>query len=396
MSSIQPSYSELINHWNLDQSITFLNHGSFGAAPKEVLEQQHQFRMQLENQPLRFFMRELPDLHVTTLQKLGTFLKCNQQDLVFVKNATEGVNTVLSSIPWKKNDRVLITNHGYQACKNALLINAQRYGFEVDEVQVPYPYVSEDEIINAVLNGVKPNTRLVMIDHISSPTALFFPVEKIAAALKGTQTELLVDGAHAPGMIPIHPSETGAQYYTGNCHKWLCAPKGAAFLWVDPSCQDFMFPLNISMINVRTQGFQDRFYWGGTQDVSPYLAIPKAIEVLPEITGLYWSQMMDQNRSMAREVTQMISDLLDQPVPSPLETVTNMCAIPIPKLTKSVLPGTFDPLQDTLYHDYKIEIPVINFGIQNQRFIRFSCFVYNQKSQYDYLAEVLEKELKIS
>ena len=156
MSSIQPSYSELINHWNLDQSITFLNHGSFGAAPKEVLEQQHQFRMQLENQPLRFFMRELPDLHVTTLQKLGTFLKCNQQDLVFVKNATEGVNTVLSSIPWKKNDRVLITNHGYQACKNALLINAQRYGFEVDEVQVPYPYVSEDEIINAVLNGVKP------------------------------------------------------------------------------------------------------------------------------------------------------------------------------------------------------------------------------------------------
>ncbi|HPS71717.1 MAG TPA: aminotransferase class V-fold PLP-dependent enzyme [Bacteroidales bacterium] len=394
MASLQPFYSDLVNHWNLDQSITFLNHGSFGAAPIEVLEQQHQFRMQLENQPLRFFMRELPELHVNTLQQLGIFLSCNPEDLVFVKNATEGVNTVLSSIPWKKNDRVLITNHGYQACKNALLINAQRYGFEVDEVQVPYPYESEDEIVNAVLDGVSKHTRLVMIDHISSPTALYFPIEKIAAALKGTQTELLVDGAHAPGMIPIHPSETGAQYYTGNCHKWLCAPKGAAFLWVDPRCQEYMYPLNISMINVRTQGFQDRFYWGGTQDVSPYLSIPKAIETLPKITQISWSEIMEKNRALSRKVTLLFSKTLEQPIPSPLDRITNMCAIPIPKLTSPLLPGTFDPLQEKLYHEFKIEIPVINFGVHNQRFIRFSCFVYNHISQYEYLAEVLKNELK--
>jgi len=394
MTPSLPPYSELVKYWNLDQTMVFLNHGSFGATPIPVLEQQQQYRLQLENQPLRFYMRELPELHEKTLQQLGLFLHCNPQDIVFVKNATEGVNTVLSSIPWQKNDRVLITNHGYQACKNALLINAQRYGFQVDEVQVPYPYQSEYELITSILDGITKNTRLVMIDHISSPTALYFPIEKIAEALKGSRIELLVDGAHAPGMIPIHPSETGAQYYTGNCHKWLCAPKGAAFLWIDPKCQEHLFPLNISMINVKTQGFQDRFYWGGTQDVTPYLCIPKAIEVIPEITGNTWEKIMERNLSLSLKVTKMLSEILDQPLPVPPKRITNMCAIPMPLLAQQLQPGTFDPLQETLYHKYKIEIPVINFGIQNQRFIRFSCYVYNRFEQYIYLAEILEKKLK--
>ncbi|MBP1673442.1 MAG: aminotransferase class [Bacteroidetes bacterium] len=393
MKTMFPFYSEHIKHWNIDQSILFLNHGSFGATPIKVLEQQQQFQLQLERQPLRFFMRELPDLHQKTLQHLGAFLQCNPQDLVYVRNATEGVNTVLSSIPWQKNDRVLITNHIYQACKNALFIYAQRYGFEIDEVEVSYPYQNEDEIVQCVLKGITKNTRLLLIDHISSPTALHFPIEKIASNLKGSRVELLVDGAHAPGMIPIQPSETGAQYYTGNCHKWLCAPKGAAFLWVEPKCQEYINPLNISMINVKTQSFQDRFYWGGTQDLSSFLSIPKAIESIPEIFGKSWEEVMERNYMMSRKVSQLLSSKLQQLVPIPEGSIINMCSLPLPKLGRALQPGEFDPLQEKLYYEYKIEIPVINWGRENQRFIRYSCFVYNSLEQYEYLGEVLEREL---
>jgi isopenicillin-N epimerase len=393
MKTTFPFYSEHIKHWNIDQSILFLNHGSFGATPKKVLEQQQHFQLQLERQPLRFFMRELPELHRETLQKLSSFLQCDSQDLVYVKNATEGVNTVLSSIPWQKNDRVLITNHIYQACKNALFVYSQRYGFEIDEVEVSYPYQNEDEILQCVLKGITKNTRLLLIDHISSPTALHFPIEKIARNLKGSRVELLVDGAHAPGMIPIHPSETGAQYYTGNCHKWLCAPKGAAFLWVDPNCQEKIDPLNISKINVKSQNFQDRFYWGGTQDLSSFLSIPKAIESIPEICGKSWEEVMERNFMMSRKVSQLLSSKLQQLVPIPEGSIINMCSIPLPKLERVLQPSEFDPLQEKLYYEYKIEIPIINFGKDRDRFIRYSCFLYNSMEQYEYLGEVLEREI---
>lgn len=392
MKTTFPFYSQYVKHWNLDPSILFLNHGSFGATPIKVLEQQQHFQKQLESQPLRFFMRELPELHRETLQKLGSFLQCDPQDLVYVKNATEGVNTVLSSIPWQKNDRVLITNHIYQACKNALLVYAQRYGFEIDEVEVSYPCQNEDEILQSVLSGITKRTRLILIDHISSPTALQFPIEKIARSIEGSRVELLVDGAHAPGMIPIHPSETGAQYYTGNCHKWLCAPKGAAFLWVEPKCQEYINPLNISMINVKTQSFQDRFYWGGTQDISSFLSISKAIDCIPEIFGGSWEAIMEHNYQMSRKVAQMLSEMLGQPIPIGEEMKINMCSIPIPKLGRALQPGEFDPIQEKLYSEYKIEIPIINWGRTNQRFIRYSCFLYNSLEQYEYLGGVLERE----
>lgn len=392
MATALPPYSDLISHWNLDTSMVFLNHGSFGAAPKEVLEYQSLLRLQLESQPLRFFMRELPELHLHARNELAQFLSCEAEDLVFVRNATEGVNTVLSSISWQKGDRVLITNHGYQACKNSVLVNAQRFGFEVDEIEVPYPYQEDDQIVNAVIHGVKPETRLVLIDHISSPTALYFPIERIAVALRGTNAELLVDGAHAPGMIPLDVTQTGAQYYTGNCHKWLCAPKGAAFLWVHKEYQSNMNPLNISKINVKGDSFQDRFYWGGTQDVTPFLTIPKAIETIPQITGKSFSEHMETNIHMSREVVKMLCQVVKQPIPVPENRITNMCSIPLPPLKTPLSPGTFDPLQEQLYHDYRIEIPIINFG-PHQRFIRPSCFIYNTMEQYQYLASTLTKLL---
>ena len=394
MATTFPPYADTISHWNLDTSMIFLNHGSFGAAPKELLSYQSQLRTQMESQPLRFFMRELPELHLNAKTHLAHFLSCDADDLVFVRNATEGVNTVLSSIPWQKGDRVLITNHGYQACKNSVLVNAQRYGFEVDEIEVPYPYQEDDQIVNAVIHGVKPETRLVLIDHISSPTALYFPIERIAVALRGTNAELLVDGAHAPGMIPLDVTQTGAQYYTGNCHKWLCAPKGAAFLWIHKEYQSQMNPLNISKINVKGNTFQDRFYWGGTQDVTPFLSIPKAIETLPNITGKNISELMETNISMSREVVKMLCQMLEQPIPVPENRITNMCSIPLPPLKMPLSPGAFDPLQEQLYHDYHIEIPIINFG-PNQRFIRPSCFIYNTFEQYNYLATSLTKILNI-
>lgn len=226
--------------------MTFLNHGSFGACPKQVLEFQQRLRLQLEQEPLRFFGREWEPLLDDARSKLAAFMGADVQDLVFIPNATTGVNSVLRSLTFSPEDEILTTNHEYNACRNALDFVTSRTGAEVVVAKIPFPIDSPRQVVAAVIEQVSPKTRLALLDHVTSQTGLIFPIQKLVKELQQRGVDTLVDGAHAPGMISLNLQEIGATYYTGNCHKWLCAPKGAAFLYVRRDKQSEIRPLTIS------------------------------------------------------------------------------------------------------------------------------------------------------
>jgi len=237
---------ELAALWPLDRDVVFLNHGSFGACPSAVLRQQAALRDELEAEPVRFLSREIDDRLAAARKALAAFVGADPDDLAFVVNATSGVNAVLRSRVFAANDELLVTDHAYNACRNTLNFVAERSGARVVVVTIPFPVGSPGEVVDAVLARVTPRTRLALLDHVTSPTGLILPVERLSAALRGRGVDVLIDGAHAPGMLPVNLSALGATYYSGNCHKWLCAPKGSAFLWTRRDRQLDVRPLTIS------------------------------------------------------------------------------------------------------------------------------------------------------
>ena len=232
--------------WSLAPDVLHLNHGSFGACPSQILEQQTLLRQQMESNTLRFFEQELPELLETARKALGLFLGAPAQDLVFLDNATTGISTVLSNLDLIAGDRILVTDHGYNACSNAARYFTKRASAEIDLINLPFPGSDANEFIERILGACTSRTRLLLIDHITSPTALIMPLEEIVPAVQQRGIQVLVDGAHAPGMLPLRLTDLGADYYTGNCHKWMCAPKGTAFLYVKPENQSNFHPLTIS------------------------------------------------------------------------------------------------------------------------------------------------------
>jgi len=315
--------------WCLDPSIAYLNHGSYGACPRAVLERQRSLQLEMEREPVDFLSRELPGRLQSARSALARFVGAETADLVFVPNATTAVNAVLRSLEFAPGDEVLATSHTYAACRNALDHVASRTGARVVTAPLPFPVRSDDELIAAVMACVSPRTRLALLDHVTSPTALVLPIARLVRELRALDIETLVDGAHAPGMVPLALGELGAAYYTGNAHKWLCAPKGAAFLHVRSDRQRELHPTVIS--HGYGAGLQAEFDWIGTFDPSAWLCVPAAIDYLGTLLPGGWPKLMAINRGLALEARADLCESLGIDPPCPESMIGSMASVVLPR-----------------------------------------------------------------
>ncbi|HEY9903397.1 MAG TPA: aminotransferase class V-fold PLP-dependent enzyme [Candidatus Sericytochromatia bacterium] len=398
--------SNWAKYWSLDPTIAFLNHGSYGACPLPVLEAQQKLRSQLEQQPLRFFMREYEALLDAARSQLAVFVGADADELVFVPNATTGVNAVLRSaysstqersLSFNPGDELLTTNHEYNACRNALDFVASRTGAKVVVATIPFPLKSPTQVIEAVMEQVTPRTRLALLDHVTSKTALIFPIQELVSQLAAQGVDTLVDGAHAPGMVSLNLHEIGATYYTGNCHKWLCAPKGAGFLYVQRDKQSGIRPLTIShgANSYRTDKsrFHLEFDWTGTSDPTAYLCVAEAIQFLNSLLPGAWFELMEKNREKAIAARQLLCDALGVSPPCPAQMLGSMAVVPLPDKLSLYEQGEptreWPRLQDILFDRFKIEVPVIPWSEPFKQMVRVSAQLYNTPEQYEYLSRAL-------
>ena len=386
--------------WLLDPKVVYLNHGSFGSCPRPVLEFQRRMRNRLERQPVQFFVRDLEPLLDQARGALAKFLRAEADDLVFVPNATAGVNTVLRSLRFKRGDELLVTNHEYNACRNALDFVAARSRARVVVADVPFPLDGPKQVIDSVMSRVSRRTRLALVDHVTSQTGLVLPLRELVRGLTRRGVDILVDGAHAPGMVPLDLGSLGATYYTGNCHKWICAPKGAGFLHVQRERQKIVRPLSIShgANSARTDRsrFLIEFGWAGTLDPSPLLSVPEALRTAGSLLPGGWPAIMERNRRLALAARRVICRALKIDLPCPEDMIGALAAIPLPdarddRPAKS--PLYRDPIQDRLLARFGVEVPVIPWPAPPKRLLRISAQLYNCLPQYRLLAAALN-ELK--
>jgi isopenicillin-N epimerase len=382
------------NLWNLDPTIIFLNHGAFGACPADVLRRQTELRRQMEAEPVRFFMREMPPLLDSARRSLARWIGGRPEDVVFVRNATEGVNAVLRSLRFQPGDELLVTDHGYNACTNVARYVARRDGAVLTIAEVPTPIQSAEEVVQAVTARVTPRTRLALLDHVTSPTAVVFPIEELVRQLSQRGVDTLVDGAHAPGMVPLDVESIGATYYTGNLHKWACAPKGAAFLHVRADRQEDLQPAVISHgFNQSRPGyspFQDAFDWIGTDDPTPWLCVPAAIEFLEGLVEGGLVRLMRGNRHLALAAREILCRRLElQPV-CPEDMIGSIAAVRLPDDNgPAPEPNGSHRLNRELLDRFGIEVPVYSWPAPPHLMLRISAQYYNRPAQYERLADAL-------
>jgi isopenicillin-N epimerase len=373
----------------LRDDITFLNNGSFGAPPKVVMMAQNYWRERMESQPVLFFTRDLPVFMRGAATMLANFLNAQPENMAFVDNATSGVNTVIRSLmpKLKAGDEIVTTTHVYGAVRNTLHYAAHCTGAIVREVEIPFPLESPYQIIRALNTVLSSKTVLMVMDHLTSPTGLIFPAEEILRICRNKNIPVLIDGAHVPGMLPLNLKELQPDWYTGNCHKWLFAPKGCAFLWTHPDRAKDIHPLAVS--HGYGLGYAQEFDWTGTKDYSPYLSVGTAIEFFqagdPETLNRYQHKLAIEARSIMCEAwkTQapapdyMIGALASAAIPRHLM----LDNIPIDKIAMA--------LHDILWDEYQIEVPVIAFA--ENVWIRIAAHIYNNSEQYEFLAETVAR-----
>jgi len=379
----------LASLWCLDPSVTYLNHGSFGACPSAVLEAQTSIRMEMEREPVDFMVRMLPSRLDAAREALAAFLGVAPMDLVFVPNATAGVNAVLRSLFFGPGDELLLTNHTYAACRKTVDYVAGRTGARVVVAQLPFPCRNDEEIVSSVMKCVSPRTRLALLDHVTSPTALILPIARLVNALRDRGVDTLVDGAHAPGMVPLSLSELDAAYYTGNAHKWLCAPKGAAFLHVRRDLQAQLHPNVVS--HGYCAGFHAEFDWPGTFDPTPWLCIPEALRFIGGLLPAGWPQVMTVNRDLTLKARVLMLESSGVDTPCPETMIGSMASIPLPPAAVGAPAHRLDCQGlhawfrergvETWLHPHPLPL------------LRISAQLYNDEDQFKRLAALLAEAL---
>lgn len=378
----------------------FLNHGSYGAATARVLGVQHAWRDRMDAEPVRFFTKELPKGLAYARRSLAEFLGCDTDGLVFQPNATIGVATALASVDLGEGDEVVVNRHEYASCLNEIERESRRRGFAVRVAEIPFPIRSSDEAYEAVMAAVSGRTRLVLLSWVTSATALVLPVERLVAELRRRGVISLVDAAHAPGQVEMNIAALGADYVTGNLHKWVCAPKGSGFLWIAPEHRERVEPLALSSRAAWVPEGGNRlhhvFDYVGTNDYTPWLAIPEALNELGSMLPGGWGELRERNRSMCLEARDIVCGAIGAEPPAPDDMIAHIASITLPPLKGEPPPDWGDPLWLELQERHAIQVPVWTSSALGVRALRLSAQLYNTPEQFEYLARVLPGALAAS
>lgn len=375
--------------WNLKKDVYYLNHGSFGATPIEVTEEEFKIVSELESSPVHFFIDDFYDRLRAVAGRLGNFVGTDGVNIGFVDNATTGVNTVLNSLYpiLKPGDEILTTNHGYPAVLNALRHFSKVSGAKLNIADIPFPIDSKKTIIDIFEKSITAQTRLAVFDHITSPTAIIYPVKELIDLCKSKGIMTLVDGAHTPGMISLNIDNIKPDWFTGNCHKWLFAPKGCAMLYTSPEYQEITHPLTISLRY--GEGYTQEFDWTGTKNPAPFFALNKAIEFYEKMDAQ--ASVKEYIRELSIAARALLEKRFDTTATAPSDIIGSMGVIPMPGNQVNSLERA-NQIRYELYHKYNIEIPI--FFIKDRLWVRYSAQIYNEISEYEYLAEVLDKNIR--
>ena len=382
--------TSLKDQFLLDPKTIFLNHGSYGATPRAVFEDFQRRQLQLERDPVRFINTELPDLLKNARSALGRYLNAGADDLVYVPNATFGINVVAHALPLQPGDEVLSTDHEYGATNNLWSYICRKRGASYIKQAVAFPVASDEEIVEQIWAGVTPRTKVIFLSHITSPTALRLPVESVCRRAREAGLLTVIDGAHAPGQIALDLAAVGADFYVGNCHKWLCSPKGAAFLFTDRACQHHIEPLVIGWgwgeHRKPTAGsaYIDGLQWLGTDDPSAYLSVPTAIEFQARHR---WPEVRERCHRLLETALRRASDQtgLNPLYPNHGRYYEQMAVIPLPRIPDLAA------FNIRLYEKHRIQIPCMEWN--GRRFLRISVQAYNSEDDLDALLAALRAEL---
>lgn len=384
--------------WTLDPDVHYLNHGSFGACPRPVLEFQAGLRARLEREPVDFLVRDLAGMLAEARQALGRFVGADPGGLVFVPNATTAINAALRSWDLKPGDEVVTTDHAYAACRKTLEFVAARRRAVVRIASVPFPIAGPGDVLEAILASVTPRTRLALVDHVTSPTALVLPITEIVARLRERGVECLVDGAHALGMVPLELDRLGAAGYAANAHKWLCAPKGAAFLHVRADLRDRLRPLVVSHgyeHDAPSVRFREEWDWTGTVDPTAYLSMPECLRVLGGLLPGGWPELMQRNHALALRARSLVGQALGVAPPCPDGMIGSIASLPLPAAAPDSPVARLDMRAlATWTRERGIESWFFPWPSPGGKLVRLSAQIYNDEEQYRALATLLLEALR--
>jgi len=378
----------LRNQFLLDPDVIFLNHGSFGATPKSVFEVYQNWQRELERQPVEFLDRRFAERMSVAREVLADYFGTQRDNLVYVTNATIGVNIVARSQELGSGDEVLSTNHEYGACDRAWRFLSEKRGFAYIQQPISVPIKNADEFIQQLWQGVTARTKVIYLSHITSPTAIIFPVAEVCQRARESGILTVIDGAHVPGQISLNLEEIGADFYLGNLHKWLCSPKGAGFLYARPEVQQMLEPLIVSWgwqsEKPGPSQFVDHHEWWGTRDIAAFLSVPAAIQFQEEHS---WDKVRADCHNLAADVETKILELTDLPsLYSNDDWYAQMVAMPL-SIETDIL-----ALKGFLYDEHRIEVPLVKWNAK--KLIRISVQGYNTQKDIDTLIMALREFMK--
>ncbi len=378
------------DEWSIRADTTYLNHGSFGPTPRAVRDCQLAWQQRMTSQPMDFFVRQFEPAWLESRSHLARFVGTAPDNLVFVENSTAGMNVVAATVPLRAGDEVLLTNHEYGAVQRIWRRACQMAGAaEPVTATLPINFETAEQVVDAIFSSATDHTRLVVVSHITSPTAIILPVQEICEEARRRGIAVCIDGPHAPAQVPIVLDQLPCDFYTASLHKWLSAPLGSGFLFVAPHWQDRVRTPVLSWGRVaptKPTAWWEEFVWTGTRDSSAYLAAPAAIELLDRVGP---ARFRARTHSLARYARQRLVELvgIEPHVPDSEKWYGSMASVQLP-------PGDARALQTDLWQKHRIEVPVVDHN--GERSIRVSCHLYNDRNDIDRLVDALAGLLRNS